>query len=234
MARSVADLVLVRGEFGVVPGMVAEGRKVFRNLQRVTKLFVTKSVFAVVVILTTGLTPQTYPVLPRHLTLAATLTIGFPALFLALAPSSGPWRSESFLRDVARFALPAGTAAGLGVVSSYLFALNVITLPLIEAQTVSVTVLVLVGLYLILALEAAGRVRAALVGALCAAMLALYLIILVFPGPRDFFELAVPNAAIVLTSLGGSVLAIAGLWLTDDRFTLPIQVRRGRERRRLP
>ena len=48
MAKSVADVVLVRGEFGVVPEMVSEGRKVLRNLQRVSKLFVTKSAFAVV------------------------------------------------------------------------------------------------------------------------------------------------------------------------------------------
>ena len=110
MARSVADVVLVRGGFGVVPQMVAEGRRLLRNLQRVAKLFVTKSVFASVLILSVGLTPIAYPLLPRHLTLAASLTIGIPAFFLALAPSTGTFHSTSFLRDVARFAVPAGTA----------------------------------------------------------------------------------------------------------------------------
>jgi magnesium-transporting ATPase (P-type) len=233
MAKSVADLVLVRGEFGAVPVMVAEGRKVLRNLQRVTKLFVTKSAFAVVLILTAGLLPTSYPVLPRHLTLAAALTIGIPAAFLALAPSSGAWQTPSFLREVARFAIPAGTATGLGVVSSYIFALNVINLPTVEAQTVSVTVLVVVGLYLVLALEAAGRVRAALVGALCAVLFALYALVLAFGGTRGFFELAVPNAAIVLSSIGGSALAIAGLWLTDDRFVPGIHLPRSHRGRRV-
>ena len=233
MAKSVADIVLVKGEFGVVPQMVAEGRKVLRNLQRVTKLFVTKSAFAAVLILTAGLLPSSYPVLPRHLTLAAALTIGIPAFFLALAPSSGPWRTESFLRDVARFAIPAGTATALGVVSSYLFALNVINLPTIEAQTVSVTVLVIVGLYLVLALEAAGRVRAALVATLCVVLLALYGIVLALEVTRSFFDLAVPNAAIVLCSLGGSALAISALWLTDDRFVPGIPLRRQPRRRRV-
>ena len=74
--------------------MVAEGRKILRNLQRVTKLFVTKSAFAAFLILSIGLTPTAYPLLPRHLTLAATLTIGIPAFFLALAPSDGPWRTR--------------------------------------------------------------------------------------------------------------------------------------------
>jgi hypothetical protein len=37
------------------------------------------------------------------------------------------------LRETARFAIPAGTAAGVGVVASYFFALNVADLPLRES-----------------------------------------------------------------------------------------------------
>ena len=112
MARAVADLVLVRGDFSSMPALVAEGRKVLRNLQRVAKLFVAKSAFAFFLVVSIGLTPQPYPLLPRHLTLAAGLTIGIPAFFLALGPSEGRFRSERFLFDVGRFAVPAGTAAG--------------------------------------------------------------------------------------------------------------------------
>src|SRR5262249_24526133 len=130
MARSVADLVLVRGDFAAVPPVVGEGRRIFRNLARVTKLFVTKSAFAAFLIVSVGLTPIAYPLLPRHLTLAAALTIGIPSFFLALAPSSGSFQTPGFLREVAHFAVPAGMAAGLGVLSSYLFALNVLDRPL--------------------------------------------------------------------------------------------------------
>ena len=196
MAKSIADIVLVNGDFGAVPPMVAEGRQLLRNLQRVTKLFVTKSAFAAVLILTIGIAPTTYPLLPRHLTLAASLTVGIPAFFLALAPSDGTWRSAGFLRDVTRFALPAGTAAALGLVSSYLFAFEVLNLPRVEARTVAVTVMVIVGLYFILVLEASGRARAAAVGGLCALLFALHWLVLAFAGTRDFFELASPSAAI--------------------------------------
>jgi cation-transporting ATPase E len=218
MARSVADLVLVRGDFGAVPLMVGEGRKVFRNLQRVTKLFVAKSVFAAVLILSVGLTPLAYPLLPRHLTLVALLTVGLPAFFLALAPSSGVYRSQGFLRDVASFAVPAGSAAALGVLASYLFALNVIDLPLVEARTVATTVIVLVGLYLVLALEASGRVRGMAVAGLCVGLLIVYLLVLLTPGLREFFELAGLDPVIVILSLIGAGLAVTGLWLTDERF----------------
>jgi len=95
--------------------MVAEGRRILRNLQRVTKLFVTKSVFAAFLIVAIGITPTEYPLLPRHLTIVGALTVGIPAFFLALAPSDGPWRTNGFLREVTRFAVPAGVAAGVGV-----------------------------------------------------------------------------------------------------------------------
>jgi cation-transporting P-type ATPase E len=218
MARTVADVVLVQSEFSAVPAMVAEGRKILRNVQRVAKLFVSKSAFAAFLILSVGLTPIAYPLLPRHLTLAASLTIGIPGFFLALAPSHGSYSSKGFLRELASFALPAGTAAGLGVLSSYFFALNVLDLDVVEARTVATSTLVLVGLYLILALEAEGRRRSSAVGVLVLALLAGYVAVLVFPFARDFFLLAPPTLATVLPAVAGASLAVLGLAALDQRF----------------
>jgi magnesium-transporting ATPase (P-type) len=218
MARAVADVVLVTGEFASVPRMVAEGRRILRNIQRVTKLFVTKSVFAAFLILAIGLTPTEYPLLPRHLTVIGALTVGVPAFFLALAPSEGPWRTEGFLREVGRFAVPAGVAAGLGVIVSYLVTLNVFDQGLLEARTAATSTVIVVGLYLVLALEATGPRRARWVGLLCASLLAVYVVMLALPGVRDFYELAAPDPATLLMIVVGAALAIGFLWLTDDRF----------------
>jgi len=218
MARSVADIVLVQSDFSTVPQLVAEGRRILRNLQRVAKLFVSKSAFAAFLILSIGITPTAYPLLPRHLTLGASLAVGIPSFFLALAPSAGSFRLKGFLRDVFNFAIPAGTAVGLGVLSSYLGALEVVHLPLVEARTVATAVMIIVGLYLILALEATGRLRGTAVGAICLALLAAFVLVLLVPFSRDFFALAAPNIAIVLIAAAGSLVAIFGLVLTDDRF----------------
>ena len=226
MAKAVADVVLVNGDFAAVPGMVAEGRRILRNLQRVTKLFVTKSVFAAFLIVAIGITPADYPLLPRHLTIVGTLTVGIPAFFLALAPSEGSWRTDGFLREVGRFAVPAGVAAGLGVTTTYLIALNVFDLGLLQSRTAATTTLVIVGLYLVLALEATSTRRARLVGVLCAALFAVYLAILALPGLRRFFELAVPNLAALVLVVVGAGIAIGFLWLTDDRF-IPLRTGRG-------
>jgi cation-transporting P-type ATPase E len=218
MARAVADLVLVRGDFGAVPSMVAEGRTIFRNVRRVSKLFVAKSAFAAVLILSIGVSPTAYPLLPRHLTLAAAVTIGVPAFILALAPSSGPFGTRGFLRDIARFAVPGGTAAALGVVSSYLCALYVFELPLVEARTVATTVLIVVGLYLVLVLEAGSERRFRAVLALSLLLLALYLTVMSLEAGREFFELSEPDPLVFFIAAVGSALPIAGLCATDDRF----------------
>jgi len=214
MAKSVADLVLLKGDFGAVPELVAQGRQALRNLQRVARLYVAKSAFAGFLILMIGITSTAYPLLPRHFTIAATLTIGIPTFFLALAPSSGPWRPEGFARRVARFAVPAGTLAGVGVVASYLFALHDLDLPVREARTVATSVLVLVGLYLVLAIERGGRrLRRNLISLMCAALAGIYVVAFILPFTRHFFQLAVPTPAIVLSALGGAAISIACLHL---------------------
>jgi magnesium-transporting ATPase (P-type) len=218
MARSVADVVLVNGDFAAVPEMVAQGRKILRNLQRVTKLFAAKSAFAAFLILSIGLTDEPYPLLPRHLTLAATLTVGVPAFFLALAPSSGPWRTEGFLREVGRFAVPAGTFAGIGVLFAYLFTVNVAGVPLEEARTAATTVLIAVGLYLVVALEAAPGTRRVWVAVLVGGLTLAYLVVLALGGPRHFFGLETLGGWGLLGTLGGIAVAVGGLLLTDSRF----------------
>jgi magnesium-transporting ATPase (P-type) len=197
-----------------VPVLVAEGRRALRNLQRVTKLYVTKSAFAAFLILTIGTSSDAYPLLPRHLTLAASITIGIPTFFLALAPSTGPWTTERFVRGVAQFAVPAGALIGSGIVGGYQFALHDLDLSVVDARTVAVTILVITGLYLVMALEAEGsRRRSELVGAMCALLAGLYIGALAIPGTRDFFALTVPSFGMILTSLLASATAIAALLL---------------------
>ena len=205
---------LVAGDFGAVPALVEEGRRALRNLQRVTKLYVTKSALAAFLILTIGISTEAYPLLPRHLSLAASLTIGIPTFFLALAPSSGPWRPQGFARGVARFAVPAGFVTGTGLVSAYLFARHDLDLSVPDARTVALTTLIASGLYLVMALEAGGsRRRSALVDGMCAVMAGLYVLALITPAARRFFALTVPAPGMLTTALLASALSILALAL---------------------
>jgi P-type E1-E2 ATPase len=215
MARTVSDLVLVSGDFATVPPLVAEGRRALRNLQRVAKLYVTKSAFAAFLILTIGTSSDAYPLLPRHLSLAASLTIGIPTFFLALAPSSGPWRPDGFVRSVARYAVPAGVLVGTGLVAGYLFSVHDLNLSVADARTVALTTLIANGLYLVMALEAGGSLRrSSLVAGMCAVMGGLYVAALLIPAPRSFFALTVPGPEMIVTALAASAVSIGALVLS--------------------
>ncbi len=86
--RAVAQIVLLDSDFATLPGVVAEGRRVIANVERVANLFVTKTVYAMLLAVAVGIARWPYPFLPRHLTIISSLTIGIPAFFLALGPSA--------------------------------------------------------------------------------------------------------------------------------------------------
>jgi cation-transporting P-type ATPase E len=211
MARSVADLVLVQDDFAAVPAMVGEGRQILRNIQRVARLFVTKTVFAAMLGLAIGIPTSTYPLLPRQFTIASTVTIGIPAFALALAPSSGPWQPERFLQSVASFAVPAGIAIGLGIVAGYYTARYGFDLGITPSRTVATGIVVVCGLAVVVRLEhGRGRRRLALL-ALCALMLAIFALALVVPFLREFYELSALNGEIVASWAVGTAVGIGAM-----------------------
>ena len=211
MARSVADLVLVRDDFAVVPGMVAEGRQILRNIQRVAQLFVTKSVFTAVVGLAVAIPTATFPLLPRQFTLASTVTIGIPAFVLALAPSSGPWRPDRFLQSVARFAVPAGVSVGIGIAAGYALARYGFDLGLGRSRTVATGIVVVSGLAVVMRLESERGSRRIAVGGLCAAMALVFAVALFVPVLRDFYELSSPTAEAVAAWAVGVAVGVGGM-----------------------
>jgi P-type E1-E2 ATPase len=211
MARSVADLILVSNDFAAVPGMVAEGRQILRNIQRVAKLFITKAVFTAVVGLLIAVPTGTFPLLPRQFTIASTVTIGIPAFLLALAPSTGPWRTDDYLRSVARFAVPAGLAIGIGIAAGYVVARYGFGLDVKLSRTVATGTVVVCGLAVVIRLETEGGRRRLAVAGLCALMALLFALALLIPFLRHFYELAIPNAEAVVAWAIGTGLGVAGM-----------------------
>ncbi|KAB5605837.1 HAD-IC family P-type ATPase [Bifidobacterium jacchi] len=115
--KAVAQVVLVDSKFSHLPDVVARGRQVMANMERVASLFLVKTVYSALISLGVVLTAIPFPYLPRHITYIGGLTIGAPAFILALAPNTRRY-IPGFLSRVVRFALPGGVAVALSVLLS--------------------------------------------------------------------------------------------------------------------
>ena len=196
MAKGVADLVLLSNAFSTVPVAIEEGRRILRNTHRVAKLFVSKSVYAAVLLATVGLAPIAFLFLPRHLSVTSSLTIGIPAFFLALAKSSGAVHSEGFMRGLLAFCIPAGTIAALTIAAAYLIARGPLDDSVIEGRTAAVIVATGMGLAILVEVERGVERRRVRwwVWAMVAGFAVLFTIGLQIEPLRDFFAVERPSA----------------------------------------
>jgi cation-transporting ATPase E len=203
--RAVAQLVLLDNRFSVLPGVLAEGRRVINSVERAANLFIYGTVYSATIALVIAAFGAQYPFLPRHLTVVRTLSVGLPGLVLALAPD--PRRARTgFVRRVVRFAVPAGLVAAVASLVVYGVALRDDGLSLVEARTATTITLLGVGLAILLQLtRSLPPWRWALVGAMAASIL----VVLAVPALSEFFELDMPSgstwAVIALTVLVAGV-----------------------------
>jgi cation-transporting ATPase E len=200
--RAVAQLVLLDGRFANLPGVVAEGRRVIANIERSANLFVTKTVWAVILAIAVVIASWPYPYLPRHLTIVSTFTIGIPGFFLALAPNSRRY-IPGFIVRVLRFTIPAGTVAATAALVTYGIARYAHDLPVREVRTTSALVLIAVALW-VLVLQA--RPFNWWKTLLVASMVGGVALILVVPALRDFYAVQLPPANVL-----GEAAIVAGI-----------------------
>ncbi|NUS52576.1 MAG: cation-translocating P-type ATPase [Nocardioidaceae bacterium] len=184
-SRAVAQIVLLDNRFATLPSVVAEGRRVIGNIERVANLFLSKTVYSLLLSLLVGVASLPFPFLPRHLTLIGTLTIGTPAFFLALAPNTERAR-PGFVPRVLRFAIPAGVVAAGATFLTYAVARWTHGSDLGQDRTAATITLFLVAMW-ILAIVARPYTWWKIV--LIAAMGCGYLLALFVPFLADFFAL---------------------------------------------
>lgn len=208
--RSVAQLILLDDSFASLPAVVAEGRRVIANIERVANLFVTKSVYAALLALAVGVATLPFPFFPRHLTIISSLTIGIPGFFLALAPNDRRNR-PGFVSRVAHFAVPAGTVAAVATFSGYAIAGQEAGVSLVEERTCAVIVLFLVALWVLVILA---RPLNEWKAVMLASMAVAFLVTLATPGLREYFELEMPPLIVTLAVIGVAAIAVAVLELS--------------------
>ena len=211
-ARAVAQLVLLDNRFATLPRVLAEGRRVINNIERVANLFITKAAYAVLLTVLIGVAGSPFPFLPRHLTLIGTFSVGVPGFFLALAPNHRLVK-PGFLRRVLRFSLPAGTVAATATFALYEVVRRLDGISLDEARTSATMTLLGIGLVILLLISR--PLRPWKVG-LAASMAASYGVAMAWPMLREFFQLDVPSLAAWLWVGGATVVGGTGAWLAVE------------------
>lgn len=214
--RSVAQLVLLDGRFATMPGVVAEGRRVIANIERVANLFLTKTVYAMLLAIAVGVVRWPYPFLPRHLTVVSTLTIGVPAFFIALAPNKRRY-VPGFVPRVLRFAIPAGLIAAVATFSAFWLARAQDAL-LIEQRTSATITLLIIGLWILVILA---RPMTLLRAFLVMAMIGAFAVALGVPFARDFFEFNLPDGELtgqVMLIAFGALVLLEAVWQSSRKL----------------
>jgi cation-transporting P-type ATPase E len=212
--RAVAELVLLDNGFASLPGVVAEGRRVTANIERVANLFVTKTVWSTLLAVAVAVSLLPYPFLPRHLTIIDTLAIGVPAFFLALAPNRRRYR-PGFAGRVLRFAIPAGAVIAAATLAAYAVA-RAAGLPLVQQRTAAALVTLALSLCVLIMLAVPLTWQRVV---LVSAMLAGFVLLFPVPAVRAFYALELPSGELgmlaLIAALGAAALAV--VWLRAGR-----------------
>jgi cation-transporting ATPase E len=188
---------------------------VINNIERVANLFLTKSVYAVLLTVLTGITGAPYPFIPRHFTLIDWFSIGLPGLFLALAPSEERVQPH-FLRRVLAFSVPAGLCAAAATYIVYAFARTGEHDTLVEARTAATITLLGLGLVVLIVTS---RPLLPWKLALAATMAGFYAAVIAIGPLRRYFELDVPSSTTWIVIAISGAAGAAGIALLPSIVT---------------
>jgi len=202
--KAVARLVLLDGKFSHLPSVVAEGRQVIANIERVSMLFLTKTAYATFLAIAFGILLLPFPFLPRQLSVTDGLTIGIPAFFLALLPNAQRY-IPGFLRRSLTFAVPAGVSVTLGLAAYAKLAAN-LSIPEAEIRTGSTLILAIIGIWILVVLSRpVTRFKGLVIGAMMVGLVLVYSVRFA----RDFLQFTDPTLPTALLVLATSVACIA-------------------------
>ena len=229
-ARSVAQIVLLDNKFATLPYVVGEGRRVIGNIERVSNLFLTKTVYSVLLAFFIGASgvlapifdfdPLPYPFLPRHVTIAAWFTIGIPAFLLSLAPNNERAR-PGFVSRVMRLAIPSGVIVGVATFVCYLLVYagpDQTEAQKVQAGTSALITLIMIALWV---LAVVARPYQLWKIALIAGAVLGYVVLFSVPFCREFFALDPSNVAystIAFTCGAIGVLLVEACWWVTGRI----------------
>ncbi len=217
-ARGVAAIVLRNDSFEALVKGSAIAQSVLGNASQLSKLFVTKSFYAFLIIFISNMMGLEFPFLPRHGSLTALFTLGVPAVFITL---TRPPRSagRDFLSSTMRFAIPASLALAVSAVAVHLLTEGILGRPVEDARTLVSTTIGIVGLaYMVEVIGYQGATRESLMRPVLVtffgvALLGVFILTLYTPPLRSFFDFSPLSAAEWAIVIVAVAAAMTGKWV---------------------
>lgn len=108
-AKEVAHIVLMDSDFSSMKNIVGEGRNIISNIEKVSSLFLTKTIYSLFLCVIFIIMQKAYPFIPIQLTLISSAAIGIPSFFLALEKNQRVSQG-GFLKQVLNISLPCALA----------------------------------------------------------------------------------------------------------------------------
>lgn len=108
-AKQAAHIVLLDSDFKRMKDIVREGRMIISNIERVSALYLTKTIYSIVLCLIFILLRRDYPYTPLQLGLIAMTAIGIPSFILTLEQTEKV-TSDGFLKHVLAVSVPGAAA----------------------------------------------------------------------------------------------------------------------------
>lgn len=105
-AKNIANVVLLDSNFGAMPHIVNQGRRVVNNIRSAASMFLIKTIFSVLLALITIFFGDAYPFEPIQMSLISACAVGIPT-FLLTQENNYNKIDHTFLRHVFMNAFPA-------------------------------------------------------------------------------------------------------------------------------
>lgn len=200
--RAVARLVLLDSDFAQFPRVIAMGRQVIANIERVSLLFLSKTVYIMTLSIVFGLMLWGFPFLPRHLSALDGLTIGIPAFFLALMPSARRYL-PGFLNRTLRLAIPNGLIVAGSIIAMKIYIIQTGPYEGAIAPTSLAIVMGMIGLWILVTQSRPFiPIRALIVICMYIGLIG----VMTIPFIKEFFYYQLPSGELLYVSLAVGII----------------------------
>lgn len=113
--KSSGKILLLKSSFSPLVSVVREGRSLINNMERVSGLYLVKTIYSLLITICFIFLNMQYPFEPVHLTIIGSLTVGMPSFFMAMENNYSKIK-KGFAKRIVSNAVPGGLIISVNAV----------------------------------------------------------------------------------------------------------------------